>query len=221
MPELDRTTRADALGHVHAHLMPNGGTGYTPTSRSCCGASCSPRCRSERGSRRGLTSPPHTLSDRPHRASLVFVRASRSASPRARTIPRPHIRPGELGNHHGEHPHHLFTTRAEFVRVPEHQITKAGPRSISEITANSPNHFGVGHIAYVRSGPSQCSGDLRSRLSLARSGGTDRPTAGSPIPRVLSRVRQWRVRQLGERLGKTGDRLASTKKGGLCLLSAT
>ncbi len=46
--------------------------------------------------------------------------------------------------------------------------------------------------------PSQCSGDLRSRLSLARSGGSDRPTAGSPIPRVLSRVRQWRVRQLVE-----------------------
>ncbi len=54
--------------------------------------------------------------------------------------------------------------------------------------------------------PSQCSGDLRSRLSLARSGGTDRPTAGSPIPRVLSRVREWRVRQLveGPRLGQTG-----------------
>ena len=53
----------------------------------------------------------------------------------------------------------------------------------------------------IDSVPSQCSSDLRLRLSLARSGGTDRPTAGSPIPRVLSRIREWRVRQLVEGLG--------------------
>jgi len=58
---------------------------------------------------------------------------------------------------------------------------------------------------------SQASGDLRPRLSLARSRRTDRPIQGPPVPPVPSRVREWRVRQLVEGLG-SGRRPVATKQ---------